>query len=119
MRFIVIPPPITVKVEGQPDTEWAFHRLLSEWLANAKYFGDNAASLRMGAKLEALFAARKAGEWVAVEDTDYQRLHTAVEESTYTAPTIARQLIPFLDAVADAKKEQPKGESSAKEVSAS
>jgi hypothetical protein len=119
MRFIVIPQPIIVKAAGQPDVEWTFHRLLGEWLANSKYFGDNAASLRMGAKLEALFAARKAGEWVAVEDTDYQRLHTASEESSYTAPAIARQLIPFLDAVADAKKEQPKPEPSPKEASAS
>lgn len=119
MRFIVIPPPITIKIEGQSDTEWAFHRLLSEWLSNAKYFGDNAASLRMGAKIEALFAGRKAGEWVAVEDTDYQRLHMAVEESAYNVPAIARQLLPFLDAVNDAKKEQPKPELTAKEASAS
>ena len=93
--------------------------MLSEWLSNAKYFGDNAASLRMGAKLEALFAARKAGEWVAVEDTDYQRLRLAVEESAYNVPAIARQLLPFIDAVNDAKKEQPKPELTAKEASAS
>lgn len=105
MRYVIIPPPITVKVVGQ-EKEFSFQDVLRDVWLNHAQFGKTSAALRSGATIEALFAKREVGDFVVLSDADYERLHAIVKEAEYN-PAIARYLIPFIDAVDDAKREQP------------
>jgi hypothetical protein len=111
MRYIQIPSNIIVKVRipaGPENTrETSFQDTMTEvWLNYPKEFGETGSAIRVSAKLEMLFANKTPGTWVPVEDADFQRLERAVENCGYN-PAVARQLVPFIVAIQEARKDPP------------
>jgi len=108
MRYIQVPSPIKVSVNN-PDvirTISLFDLMNETWLNNQAVFGDSIASLRISMKLHNIFEKAKVGDVVAVEDADYAKLKLSVETSSYN-PTVARQLLPFIDIVLSASSNDP------------
>ena len=117
MRYIQIPASFQVRIKNpQPPTGPAvadtmksttfIDTLCDVWLNHAQEFGATANAVRSAAKIAEAFEGKNPGDWVAIEDADFQKLEKAVETTGYN-PAVARQLIPFMDAVANATKKNP------------
>jgi len=129
-RYIEIPTPIILKDpvskepllnDGQPET-WDFKLIISKIMSNPKW-GESYAAMRAQAAIEDALAEAKDGVMVVAEE-DWNRLKDAAENPRSQVittmgpqvvqgffgvhPTLARQLVPLLAPIVDAKTERPR-----------
>jgi hypothetical protein len=111
MRYVQVPSPIlfvpteTQRKSGAEEKRHTFLATLQDvWLCDAEHFGKGK-GVRAALRLERLFEVAAAGDWVAVEEEDWRLLCDAVENCPNYNPGVMRHLVPFLDAVVEALKE--------------
>lgn len=129
-RYIEIPAPITIKdpVSKEPLLNdgkleiWDFKTMISKIMSNPKW-GESYVAMRAQAAIEDALADAKDGVMVVAEE-DWNRLRDAAENPRSQVitnmgpqvvqgffgvhPTLARQLIPLLAPIMDAKTERPR-----------
>lgn len=92
--------------------EWASLIWLDDPRAYTNERGEQSiVKLRRWQKVIDLFELAKPGDWISLEDDDYEALKKIVESPTrafaQNATLIALACMPYTDAVLDAKKEKP------------
>ena len=111
MRYITVPNPVTIlNADGAPvprpdGSPWAmtFADFVKGTLLNDTKWGVSSQRIRMSVKIEA--ALDKPGH-LAIDDAWHEALVEVLDAPTSPyVPLIAKQLISFFDAIADARSE--------------
>ncbi len=114
MRFVTIPQPIAIlNKDGSPvrgpagDYTVSFADFLRAPLLSDMKWGTTATRIRMAAKLEAALD-KEPGEACPIDDAWWAALLEIMDApSDPYVPAIAKQLLPFFDAIANAPSEAP------------
>jgi hypothetical protein len=100
MRYIVILESIKIKEQSDPIT---FNTMIENWTNDNKFGALGLAGTKMSIAIHSRFAKAKVGDEVPLEDREWTQLCDVVNNPTGGYVTsVARQLIPFCDAVIEA-----------------
>lgn len=73
-------------------------------LSNRDHFGQGYEPLKLAREIDEALENAEPGEWVQLDNAAHKRMALAVDSSKWpVAPLVAMQLIPFMDAIKDAK----------------
>ncbi len=92
---------------------FTFERFVVEiLLSDAKWTQRGYQGLRSARKIEKAVTNKAPGEWISIEDADWERLKEVIEtptNGTYSGQSsfVTRQLMEFLEAIMEAKDEKP------------
>lgn len=108
MYEITVPANIMVRniLDGKDVKDYTFAEYIKT-LLHGKQFAASVANLRTGQQVLKLFDNAKAGDVCKVHPNDFKLLKEVAEqpgEGGYTNAAVAIQLLPFIDAVLEAKK---------------
>ena len=75
-----------------------------------KKFGGSIAALRSASQLQVIFEDITEGTTILVHPNDYTLLKDVAQDPSggFQNPGVAMQLLPYIDAIVDAKKAEPK-----------
>jgi len=118
MKYVQVKDEIQVMANGKPWKEKPNGEVMpptsfSDYLENIVLpdpaMGTGYKALKACALIEKQFASVAPGEWVAVEDAHWEMMKRTIENPKGSGihPGVLRQFIPFMDAVIDARVEQP------------
>lgn len=117
MKYVQVLKEIQVTVNGEPcknsdgtvELPWSFGTYLVNIVLPDPSIGTAYKVLKSCAILEAQFKDVSVGKWIAVEDAHWELIKIAIEtpKGSGVPSSVLRQLLPFMDAVLEAKNEKP------------
>ena len=117
MKYIHVPKDIQIMVNGKPlenvageiENIWTFSHYLENIVLADPAVGTTYGDLKACSIVEDRFKNAPSDTWVGVEDAHWERLKKTIEnpKGGGVHPSILRQLIPFMDAIIEAKSKKP------------
>lgn len=104
MHHFRLPSPVQIRdFEGKAVEEWAFLKFFREGFAADPKFGKTAEDVRSYCRISTAVEKTTAGEVVTLDTEDWKRLKDVMETPTAPyKPWLVAQILPFIDAVANA-----------------
>lgn len=110
MRYVLVPEPVvahTVSADGveKPSTTVSMHDFLCRIVLTSPKLGKGGDCLRRARKIEHAFRDAPPGTLVGVEDADYAPVREIVNDAEWQSPMHALLLLPLVQAIESAERQ--------------
>lgn len=117
MKYVQVPEDIQIMADGKPwknedesiEDPWSFSTYLEKIILEDPGIGTGYKELKACSIVDGLFRNAFSNTWIGVEDEHWEMLRKTISDPKGggVPNSVLRQLIPFMDAVLEAKNEKP------------